>query len=277
MQISGAARLRGGIQLKKAWFRITTVVLALAMGAAVLTGCGGSKDLLSQIKDKKVLVIGTSADYEPYEYYNDQQQIVGFDIDIANRIASDLGVTLKIEEMGFDGLLTALTTGKIDMIIAGMNPTDERKKTVDFTDTYYTATQNVLIRAADIDKFTTVESFKGVTVSVQKGSTQEEIATKQLTGATIESLEKVPDEVLNLQFKKSDAVVLEGPVAKNYAAANPDLAVANFTFPDEGTKGSAIAVRKGNESFLNALNDSIRKMQSDGTMDAFIQKAFAGK
>ncbi|MCS4517195.1 transporter substrate-binding domain-containing protein [Clostridium botulinum] len=133
---------------------------------------------------------------------NGKDEIVGFDITIAKEIAKDLGVKLEIKDMKFDGLLAALQSGNVDIVIAGMNPTEDRKKSVDFSKIYYQAIQSVVVRAEDKDKFKSLEEFKGKKIGVQKGTTQEEVAKKEMTNSEIKSLGKVTDLVLELQNKK---------------------------------------------------------------------------
>lgn len=138
---------------------LTTVApVALATGT---TGNSGSKKL----------VLGTSADFAPYEFHkviDGKDQIVGFDISIAKEIAADLGAELVIEDMGFDGLLPALQSGRVDMVISGMTPTDERKQSIDFSDTYYKSKQVIMIRNADKDKYPTMADLENEKIGVQK-------------------------------------------------------------------------------------------------------------
>ena len=170
-------------------------LLKLALGAMsilALAACGNTSetsdssaidsaattttDKLQEIKDSGKLVMGTSADYPPYEWHlikDGKDEIIGFDIDIAQAIADELGVELEVKDMDFDGLIPALTTGKIDIIIAGMNATEERKQSVDFTDVYYTQTDIVVIRKEDADKFTSEDSLKTAKLATQKATVQE--------------------------------------------------------------------------------------------------------
>jgi polar amino acid transport system substrate-binding protein len=151
--------------------RILKRILCLSLVAVItvsLSACGGGATMKRIEKSGKV-VIGTSADYAPYEYHtmvDGKDTIVGFDIQIANEIAKDLGVKLEIVDMGFDGLLQALNTDKVDFVIAGMTPDTERKKAVDFSKIYYTAQQGVMVRADDKDKYKTIADLKGKKVGV---------------------------------------------------------------------------------------------------------------
>ena len=208
--------------------------------------------------------------------------MVGFDVAIAKEVAKDLGVSVEIKDMKFDGLLAALDSGNIDLVIAGMTPTDERKKSTDFSSIYYRAEQTVILRAADAKKYTTVESLKKAVIGAQKGAIQVGIAKKQIKGMTdanvdnpeVKELGKVADLVLELKNRKIDGLVVETEVAKAYVSANPDLAVAPFVFPDsEG--GSAVAVKKGNQALLDAVNATIARLEKDGAIAGFVTEAKA--
>ncbi|HPS45426.1 MAG TPA: transporter substrate-binding domain-containing protein, partial [Treponemataceae bacterium] len=157
--------------------RTLTVLLAIAFAASFM-GCAkkAPETRLDSIKKAGKLILGTSADYPPYEFHaqvDGKDAIVGFDIALAREVAKDLGVQLEIKDMKFDGLLAALASGNVDMIISGMTPTDERKKNVDFTDIYYFAEHGVLIRKADEAKYgAAVESLKDAMVGAQRGAIQ---------------------------------------------------------------------------------------------------------
>jgi polar amino acid transport system substrate-binding protein len=228
---------------------------------------------VEEIQKKGKIVLGTSADYPPYEFHkliDGKDEIVGFDIEIAKVIAEDLGVELEIKDMKFDGLLAALVVDDIDFIVAGMVPKEERKKSVDFSNQYYQAEQKILIRAEDQEKLKTAADFKGLKVGAQKSTVQEEIALT-IEGAEVKSLSKITDLVLELKNKKIDAIVLVDPVAAAYAKQNADLVVPEISFGTE--EGVAIAVNKGNEDLVEAINKTIDKLLSEGTIDKFIEEA----
>jgi len=150
-------------------------LMLVAVTLFSLAGCGGTTDALSRVKKAGKLVVGTSADYAPYEFHkmiDGKDTIIGFDIEIAKEIAKDLGVTLEIQDMGFDGLLQALNAGKVDFVISGMTPTDERKKAVDFSKVYYVAKQGVIIRTESKDAIKTIADLKGLRLRVQSDATK---------------------------------------------------------------------------------------------------------
>lgn len=230
---------------------------------------------LKKVQDKGVLTIGLSADYAPYEFHatvDGKDKIVGMDIDIAQKIADDMGVKLKVEEYGFDALIGALKTGKIDMVISGMSPTPERLKEVDFSDPYMTVDQKVIIRKEDKDKYTSIEDFKGKKVGAQKQSTQEELSNDELHADTV-SLQRLPDIILQLQNKKIEGAVIEGPVAEAYILQNDALAFPDNVSFKNGRKETAVAIPKDSTEFADSINKSIKEIKDNKLMDGYQKDA----
>lgn len=228
-----------------------------------------------KVMESGELVIGLSAGYAPYEFHatvDGKDTIVGFDISIANKIADDLGVKLKITEMNFDSLLGALKTGKIDAIISGMSPTPERLQEVNFSDSYMEVEQKVLVRKENKDKFLTVNDFEGAKVGVQKQSTQEALADRELLGSQLVSLPKGADVVLNLQNKKVDAAVLESVVAEAYASQDKNLLVTDVAFKD-GKKETAIAISKNAPVLEAKINESIKEIKEKNLLPGWQKEA----
>lgn len=226
------------------------------------------------IKEKGKIVLGTAADYPPYEFHketNGRDTIVGFDIDIAKAIASQLGVELEIKDMKFDGLLAALVVDDIDFIIAGMVPKEERKLSVDFSIPYYQAEQKMLVKAAVADKIKSVEDLKGMKIGAQKSTVQEDIANTKIEASEVKALSKITDLVLELKNDKIDGLVLVAPVAAAYAKQSQDLFVPDITFGKED--GVAVAVNKGNTDLVDAINATLDKLIKDGSIDKFIGDA----
>ncbi len=265
-----------------------TCILALGIAA---TGCSAktdkaatpaptettpvaSTDQLAKIKEKGKIVLGTSADYPPYEFHktiDGQDTIVGFDIEIAKEVAAGLGVELEIVDMKFEGLLPALMGGKIDFIVAGMNPTEERKKSVDFSIVYYDAHQTLLVAADQKDTLNTLEAFKGKIVGVQKGTLQEQIATEQFTGSEVKAIGKIPDLIMELKTGKIDGILMADTVAKSYAKNNPDIVLNGMDLGAEG--GVAIAMAKDNPEFTAAVNKTLQGLMDAGKVDQYITDA----
>lgn len=225
------------------------------------------------IKSNK-LVLGTSADYPPYEFHkkiNGKDEIVGIDISIAKEVAKDMGVELQIEDMDFDSLLLALDAGKVDMVMAAMNATPERRKSVDFSNIYYQSEQAVLIRAADKDKFKTMDDLIGKHLGAQKSTIYEDLA-KTIKDAKIESLAKVSDLTMALQANRIDAIIMEGPVAEGYVTNREGLAIADAK-PAPADDGYAIAVKRGNTALVGHLNTTIDRLIKEDKIGGYVTEA----
>lgn len=263
------------------------VIAAVMLGVMTMgfVGCGASSnkasdnnstDLLETIQEKGKLVVGMSADYAPYEFHyideNGKDVIGGFDVDIANEMADAIGVELVIQEMDFDALVSALPAGKVDVVISGMNPTEERAKVVDFSDIYYNSQHGILVRTEDADKYKTFADLEGAKVGAQLGSTQEQIAKAEIPNADLQLLANVNNLILELKSGKVDAIVMEKPVAEMAVKNNPDLAVGEPTY-EEKTGGNAVGVAKNNPELLAKINEVINELNESGKMDDYILKA----
>ena len=236
----------------------------------------GSEQTMSKLDEIKAagkIVLGTSADYPPYEFHKEidgKDTIVGFDIEIAKEIAKALGVELEIKDMDFDGLILALNADKVDFVLAGMTPDPERD--VDFSKIYYRALQGVLINTENVDKFKTVEDLYGKRIGAQKGTIQEKIAESEIQDLDLKGLAKIPDLVLEVKHNKIDAVIMEKPVAEAYADRHDDLILMDLTFEDaEG--GSAVAVKRGNPELIEEINKILDRLMEDGSVDRFVVEA----
>ncbi len=178
-------------------------ILCLLISVLMLLAC--SKE------DKNKIYVGTNAEFEPFEY-RDGQTIVGFDIDLIKAVADIIEKDVEIVDMSFDGLLPALQSKKIDLIIAGMTATDERKKFVNFTDPYYKSKQSILVSKDNTD-INSIDDLKGKRVGVVLGFTGDLIASK-IENANVQQFNATSESVLGLKFKKVDAVILDYEPAK---------------------------------------------------------------
>ena len=253
------------------------VVLAIVLAVAALTGCASKpKDKLDSIKEAGVLVVGTSPDYPPYEFIipgaDGQPQYVGIDVDIAEEIAADMGVQLKIEAMSFDGLDSALQMGTIDMIMAAYNATDERAKVMDFSDVYYIDTVCAFTMADKADQFKDLTSFAGKKVGVQLGTTLETDYFPMLEGAEKVALKKIPQLITELKAGALDAIIVEQPIAESYIATNPDLAITSVVF-NEGAAGYVVGMPKDQAALKESVNATIKKLVDADAIAGFAEDA----
>ena len=257
--------------------KMITMLLALAMIFA-LCACGASSAPAATAAPK-TLILGTSADYKPFEfmYPNDKGELVygGIDVDVAKYIAEKTGKELKIENMSFDYLLASLQKGDFDMVLAAMEATDERKNSADFSDPYYTdIPAMILIRAEDAELYTSLDSFAGKSVGAQTATTKEDIVKNDMPGANLVSIAVVDDLINQLVHNKIDAVVLDGGVATSHAESNKDLAVASISLGE--AEPYCVAVAKGDpKGLLPGINAAIADMIKEGKVNAFISAAEA--
>ncbi len=266
--------------------KFSLLLVAVLMFSLVLTACGGNgsnvdngKDdentsTLQKIQDSGKIILGTSADYPPFEFHtmiDGKDEIVGFDIEIAKYIADELGVELVIQDMDFDKLLGGLSTGMLDMVIAGMNPDPGRE--ANFTDIYYEANISVLAHKDNASQFTKVEDLYGKSVGAQIGTVQEDIARESIKDADVKALTTNSDIVMNLKTKKLQAGLLETPVAESYAAVNDDLLVIEDFVIDSGTGGVAVAVQKGDDELTQKLNEILEDIKSQGLIEKWFIEA----
>ncbi|MBA8771442.1 ABC transporter permease subunit [Staphylococcus coagulans] len=247
------------------------VVLLICQSPLVHVSKAASEDQWQVIKKRGVLKVGLSADYAPMEFertVHGEREYAGIDIELAKKIAKDNGVKLKIVNMQFDSLLGAIKTGKIDMIISGMTPTDERKKEVDFSDNYMTVQQKVVIRKKDKAHYQTLDDLKGKRIGVQKQTTQEELAKNEIEDADIQSLTRLPEVILSLKSNKVDAIVMDSAVSKAYLTQNDDLTFSNASFADSD-KPTAIAIPKHSPELMDKVNQTIADVKDQHLMPKY--------
>lgn len=229
--------------------------------------------LLASIKETGKIVVGTASGYAPYEFVDvasPDQAIIGVDMELAQAIADELGVELEIQDMVFSSLLSSLPAHKIDIAIAGIAPTDERKETMDFSDSYLFATQSILISKENADQYQTLESFSGQPMAAQKSTTQEALIQELLPESPLVALDKVPDCILELKSGNVVGVAVESIVGEQYIIAHDDIQFADATF--DRKKESAIALEKGNEDLLEIINKVIKENQDNGNFDKWVQE-----
>lgn len=265
--------------MKKLLLLITAMVAAIT-----LTACSGAKTTktkMDEIKEKGKIVLGVSPDYPPYEFTtteNGQKKVVGADIYLAQEIAKKLGVEVEIQEMAFDSLIAAVNANKVDMVISGVNPTEERKKAVDFSDIYYTG-KGIFVVNKDTAEIKSVADLKGKKVGVQKGSTYETYAKEQLKieDKDLQSLTDVPSLLQDLKNKKIDVVLIPDDVAKIAINKYNDIKISTFSAEnDPEATGMAIVFKKAkddsNKTLLEQVNAVIKEIKEKNLFEKELDK-----
>lgn len=268
--------------------KLGAVAASLAFaGALALTGCGnsdapadaaGSADASGsdtmQLATDGTLTIGTSAEYEPFEYMEDGEY-KGFDLELAQAIADDLGLELKIENVDFDTIVPGVASGtKYDMGIAAITATPEREKEVGFTDSYYMDDQAIVTMADNTeitgDNYADALNAEGVKIAVQSGSTAEAFAKENFPNAELVPFKNATDCFAAVQSSQANALVTNRSVAAQLVATSfsNEQVIKQISTGEE----YAIAVNKDNTALLDALNDSIAKLTEDGTVDELMTK-----
>ncbi len=240
--------------------RIGRIFLVLLVVLS-LVACGGKEE-------KKVVYVGTNAEFPPFEYL-EEGEIVGFDMDLINEISKDQGLEIQIQDMSFDGLLPALQTKKIDIVIAGMTATDERKKSVNFSESYYTASQVIIVKDSDTE-ISGFDSLKGKKVGVMLGFTGD-VVVSEMEGVESKKYNAAYAAIMDLKNDKVDAVVLDSEPATNFVSGNAGIKVVEGEAEKEEY---AIAVRKEDGELLDKLNSGLKNLKSSGKYEELIKKHF---
>ena len=250
----------------------------LLMG--LLAACGTSDEKSSngsdaKDSDKKVLTMGTSADYSPFEFIDTAKgdDIIGIDIDIAKAVTEKLGYEFEVRDMDFGGLIQALQSGQADFVLSAMSATDERKASVDFSEIYYTS-KHMIVSKKD-SGITKVEDLKGKNVGAQLGSIQEDKA-KELAeeiDMKVENRNRIPELIQEIKAGRFDAAIIEDTVAKGYLDNNEDI--EGFTIED-ADGGYAIALPKDSK-LTEEFNKALKEMMDNGELDEIFKKWFEGE
>ena len=259
--------------------KIISLVMVLVMATAVFSACGSkSSDSKSGGDGKQGLSMATNAEFPPYEYV-EGEDVVGIDVDIAQAIADKLGMELKVDNMNFDSIIPAITSGKDAIGAAGMTVTDERKKNVDFTDSYATGVQVVIVR--EDSKITDVKDLttKGAdnTIGVQLGTTGDIYCTSDIQDkgfGKVQQFNKGADAVQALVSGKIDCVVIDNQPAKEFVKANKGLKILDTEYV---TEDYAIAVAKDNTELKDKINGALNELKAEGTIQKILDKYIKAK
>ena len=226
----------------------------------VFVGCGNKKN-----DDNKIIMV-TNAEFPPYEY-KDKSDFKGIDIEIANLIAEKMGKELEILDGAFDSIIPAIVNNKADIALAALTVTEDRKENVNFSDSYFETSQNILVRyGSGISKISDLEGKK---IGVQTGNIADINCTEEFGEENIVRFNKHVDAVEALKNKKIDAIVLDHEPAKFFASENDEIVLLNNVCKGEEY---AVAINKNNQELLDEINNILAEIKESGELDEIIKK-----
>lgn len=241
--------------------RILSAAVVFVLAGSMLAGCGSSSS------DENTLVMATNATFPPYEYV-EGDEIVGIDPEIAAAIADELGMELQIEDVDFDSIVAGVASGKYDMGMAGMTVDPDRLESVNFSDSYATGIQSIIVKEGS--PIQSVDDLSSSTkIGVQQGTTGAQYAADDYGQDAVVNFNKGADAVQALVTDKVDCVIIDNEPAKSFVEANPGLKILDTEYAVEDY---AICVAKDNDELLDKINDALAKLKEDGTVDEIINK-----
>lgn len=243
------------------FIKLSSIVLALVMSVCVFAGCSSN-----EAEKSNVLTMATSADFPPYEYY-ENDEIVGIDIDIMNAVCEKIGMELEPQDMSFDSVIGAAQTGKTDIAMSGITITEDRKNMVDFTIPYTSTAQSIIVVAGG--EISAKADLEGKKIGVQINTTGDTQVTEEFGDDAVDRFQNGALAVESLKNGKVDCVVIDGEVAKALVAANEGLEIIADAYSIEEY---AIALKKGNTELLDKINAALEQLLADGTIDTIMDK-----
>ena len=263
--------------------KLLSLMLVTAFAVTLFAGCGGSSEptatesaadsseadtsgeqtATSSGGDK--LTMATNATFPPYEYVEGSDYL-GIDVEIAGEIASRLGMTLDIQDVEFDSIIAGVQSGKYDIGMAGMTVTEERKQSVNFTDTYATGIQSIIVKEGS--SIASVDDLSADTkIGVQQGTTGDIYASDDYGDEAVTRYKTGADAVQALLTDKIDCVIIDNEPAKSFVSANDGLMILDTSYAEEDY---AICVSKDNEELLSSINEALKELKEDGTIDQIV-------
>lgn len=237
-------------------------LLSLAVGAALATSAQAA-----------TISVGTEATFAPFEFMDEQtKQLTGFDMEIIEAVAKEMGDDVRVHNMGFDALIPSLQTGIIDVTVAAMTITPERQKRVDFTDPYYQSGLVIMVRKEDAKKYINFESLEGQRLCAQIGTTGAMMA-KRVKNAKVTEFNSITEAFMELKTKGCMAVINDKPVVDYYLVRRGDETVT--TVPQVfDAEHYGMAVKKGNKALIEKLNEGLKRIRANGVYDKIYTKWF---
>ena len=252
-------------------------LIALALAFAMILTCSlALADRLADIQAAGKIVIATSPDWPPYEYIDDDGNIVGTDVLMMEWIAEQLGVKLDIQPLAFDACLAAVGRGDVDLMVAGLTFDEERLNAMELTGIYWNeGDQGLLVKKGMGATYNSADAFEGKVVAAQNGTNQQIMVEEQLTGATLELVTKIPDGVNMVKSGRVDALAVPKTVYDSVLAENDDLEIAEFAFDFEG--GNYIASVKGEDTLTAKVQELIDAINEQGLYQQWVDKITLGE
>lgn len=258
--------------------KIVKIMLALTIFTGILSSANSvfAQKSLDQIKESGELVMGTSADFPPFEWVvldGGEANIVGIDVDIAQLIADEIGVELVIEDTSFDGLIPSVSSGRVDMVLAGVTYSEERAKQVDFSEVYYETNSKFVVALGQEGNYSELQDFAGLKIGVQKGTIQESTLQEVLPEADLVSMNKNGDLIEALKSKRVDAVLMDGIVVGEFVSLNSDaIVLLDDIQVEENSEGFAVVTAKDNKELMEVINKVIAEAIETGTIEEIVIK-----
>ena len=275
--------------MKKISRRSFLAASGLTIAALALTACGGSASTASSAASSVAasseaastsaaaaelttveagkLTMATNAAFPPYEMTTDAGAFEGIDIDTAQAIADKLGLELQIDDMDFDAVLLSVQQGKADIAMAGVTVTDERKNVMDFSDSYATGIQSIIVpEGSDI---ASPDDLAGKMIGTQRGTTGYIYCSDDFGDDAVVAYDDGLTAVQALNNGQVDAVVIDNAPAKEFVAANPGLVLLDTSYAEEDY---AIGMAKGNTALEDAVNAALEELKADGTLQSIVDK-----
>lgn len=255
--------------------KLVLTVMAAAVLSVMMAGCGQKKDV-SGVDDGKI-VVGTNAEYEPFEYLDENGELAGFDIELMNAIAEKAELEIEWVDMAFDSLIGSMEAGNVEMIAAAIGPTAERERSCDFSDVYYSGYQSIMTLAGT--EYKTFEELSGKVIAVLEGSMSDMIASGEnqdygiVEAGEVKRFKNATQAVQELENGAADAVITDAIIAEKFVNDRGGALIANQV---DGTgEDSVFAIKKGDTKLTDAVNQALQELKDDGTYDTIYDKFFA--
>ncbi len=249
-------------------------LLCAAMALMMILSLGlAQAEHLDSVKSSGKLIFATSPDYAPFEFLDGEGNVVGADVALAQHIAKELGVELQIEALDFDTVVASVATGKVDIAISAISPTEERKQSMLFSMGYHSeGDQVLLVLSKNADQYKALSDFDGKVVAAQNGSLQQTLVNDQLPAAKMEPILKIPDAIMMVMTEKVDALAVAYNVAEQYIKNYPELVVAEPKF-DYQNDGEAVAIPLDSPALLEAVNAIVQEVVDSGLYLTWLDEA----